>query len=245
MVFPGKARPLCNREEPRLTMFFSRISLPPTNARAVAPALCDDVYGLHKIVWSFLADSPDRKRDFLYRHEAQKFPCFYVVSTRAPVDSSGLWKIETKPYDPRISEGDVFRFTVRVNPVVTRRDEQGRHKRHDVVMDGKKSLKAAGKERPEWPPPGEMWQGAVAAWLRNRCAKHGFDFTDTDIRVDGYMPTRIYDRKHSAPVQIATVDIHGRLTVADPTAFRKMLFEGLGPAKGFGCGLMLVRRAGM
>ncbi len=33
-------------------------------------------------------------------------------------------------------------------------------------------------------------------------------------------------------------------TVTDPVAFvEKCLFGGIGPAKGFGCGLMLVRRA--
>lgn len=41
----------------------------------------------------------------------------------------------------------------------------------------------------------------------------------------------------------STVDFEGEIKVIDAELFTKALYEGIGPAKGFGCGLMLVRRA--
>ncbi len=36
--------------------------------------------------------------------------------------------------------------------------------------------------------------------------------------------------------------IEGNLKIVDTDRFQKALFKGMGPAKAFGCGLMLVRR---
>jgi len=222
-------------------MYFSRIRLKPGADAAALARMGGGDYALHGLVYSLCNCHPP-DRDFLYRFESGRAPCFFVISTRKPQDTSDNWKIESKEYDPKLTAGDRLEFSVRVNPVVTRRDEQGKHKRHDVVMNAKNALKTAGKSKDEWPPPGELWREALIGWLRSRCGKHGFDFVDEDIRVDGYMPTRIWRRKQKEPVQITTVEIYGILTVTGPALFRKLLFEGLGPAKGFGCGLMLVKR---
>jgi len=244
-------------------MFMSRIVLQRLSDGRLPPhAFSEGTYAAHKLIWSFFPGKPKGTPCPLHRFEAKPTPHFYVVSEDKPCDASGHWEIKSQEYDPKLASGNRLEFTVHVNPVVTRRDEQGRQKRHDVVMDAKMAMRrratetglegtavppSAGAETGVHPTTGVdmLRQVAVTNWLRNRCAKHGFDFADADIRVDGDMPTRIYGRKHSTPVQITTVDIHGRLTVTDSTAFRKILFEGLGPAKGFGCGLMLVRRAGM
>ena len=244
MVLPGEERTSYNGEESRLTMFFSRISLPPANARVVAPTLSDDTYGLHKMVWSFMADSPDRKRDFLYRHEAQKFPCFYVVSTRTPFDSSGLWKIETKPYEPQIGEGDVFQFAVRVNPVVTRRGEDGRQNRHDVIMDAKTALRARLPDRAAWPETDTIVRDAAVAWLGRRAEEsYGFTFEENRLGVDGYQTHVIRKGRQPEPVRFSSVDLAGTLSVRDMGLFRSALFDGIGHAKGFGCGLLMIRPA--
>ena len=38
-------------------------------------------------------------------------------------------------------------------------------------------------------------------------------------------------------------DLTGEIAVTDPKAFLAKLAQGFGRAKGFGCGLMLIRRA--
>jgi len=223
-------------------MFMSRMVLQRLPDGRLPPhAFPEGIYAAHKLLWSFFPGTPKGTPCPLHRFEAKPTPRFYVVSESGPADSTGHWEVKSREYDPKLTAGDRLEFAVRVNPVVTRHDEQGRQKRHDVVMDAKKALKKEGKERAEWPAPGEIWRQAVTAWLRARCAKHGFDFRDEDIRVDGYMPTRMY--KQPKPIQITTVEVSGVLTVTEPAVFRDLLLRGLGPAKGFGCGLMLVKRA--
>ena len=42
---------------------------------------------------------------------------------------------------------------------------------------------------------------------------------------------------------IAAIDYEGLLEVRDPAVFTTALAQGIGKAKAFGCGLMLIRRA--
>jgi CRISPR system Cascade subunit CasE len=203
----------------------------------------DGAYTVHNLIWSFFPGTPKGTPCPLHRFEAKPSPHFYVVSKTTPSDESGSWEVRSQTYDPKLSVGDRLEFTVRVNPVVTRHDEQGKQKRHDVVMDAKNALKKAGREKNSWPLPVEMWREAVFGWLRARCTKHGFEFADGDVRVDGYQSSLVWSRKQKDPIRISTVELSGALTVTDPALFRHLLFHGLGPAKGFGCGLMLVKRA--
>ena len=43
-------------------------------------------------------------------------------------------------------------------------------------------------------------------------------------------------------LSFSTADFSGELTVFDPSAFVMTLRNGIGPAKAFGCGLLLVHR---
>ena len=64
------------------------------------------------------------------------------------------------------------------------------------------------------------------------------------VRADGYRQYEFSKRAGKQPVRLSTVDFTGILVVANPSCFlQDALCRGLGPAKGFGCGLMLVRRA--
>jgi len=48
--------------------------------------------------------------------------------------------------------------------------------------------------------------------------------------------------KKQGRITFSTLDFSGILGVTDPGQFRNTLFNGIGPAKGFGCGLMMVKR---
>lgn len=82
-----------------------------------------------------------------------------------------------------------------------------------------------------------------ARWLMERADANGFSVSTSGIRVDGYRQHRLFKGKGKQPITFSTVDITGILSVTVPDVFiEKCLFRGLGPAKGFGCGLMLVRK---
>ena len=51
-------------------------------------------------------------------------------------------------------------------------------------------------------------------------------------------------RDPTGKLQFTTVDFGGQLTVTDGRAFATALVGGIGHAKAFGCGLLLVRPVG-
>lgn len=222
-------------------MYFSMIRL----RRGISPHDITDLtringYQAHQLVWNLFADHPDRKRDFIYRHEAvNNWPTFYTVSKREPVDTAGLWEIMPKEYNPQIRKDQRLGFTLCVNPIRSRRDENGKQQRHDVVMEAKLKLKKDGKS---FDLP-DIVQEIGLRWLEERSASHGFSISPKGVRVDGYQQHKLFKGKGNKSITFSTLDFNGILTVTNPDVFvEKCLFEGIGPAKGFGCGLMLVRR---
>lgn len=225
-------------------MYMSRISLKPdANKNPAFWRTLEDIYKMHRVLWSLFADSDDRKRDFLYRCEEKRGGVvFFVVSEREPHDMRGLWQIESKIYQPQLNAGQRLGFVLRANPIRSKKDAERRQYRHDVIMEAKTRLKQAGQLEGYRPPENEIVQEEGYHWLATRALQHGFAVNEGEVRVDGYRQHRFVKSKGSHQVRFSTVEITGVLTVADPELFRKALNKGVGPAKGFGCGLMLVRR---
>lgn len=225
-------------------MFMSRISLrPDANKNPAFWRSLEDIYKIHRQLWSLFADSDERKRDFLYRCEEKSGGVvFFVVSDREPRDTRGLWQIESKTYQPQLNTGQRLAFVLRANPIRSKKDVDRRQHRHDVIMEAKTRLKQAGQSEGNRLPENEIVQEEGYRWLATRAMQYGFSVNESDVRVDGYRQHRFLKPKGSHQVRFSTVEITGVLTVADPERFREALNKGVGPAKGFGCGLMLVRR---
>lgn len=226
-------------------MYFSRIVL-QEDAQNASDFWCvfHDPYSLHQSIWRLFTDHADRKRDFAYRlAQKGKRPLVYTVSERKPDMNLGLWHIETKKYEPKIRTDMQLAFMLRVNPVRTKRDEKGKQHRHDVVMEAKTRLKGHGIKQNERSPLASLVQEEGANWLSVRAEKHGFAISPLQIRVDSYLQHRFLKRKGSRPIHFSTLDFTGILTVTDPEVFIETLYKGIGPAKGFGCGMMMVKRA--
>lgn len=207
-----------------------------------------DGYQIHKLIWKIFSDGPARKRDFLYRYEsARGWPTFYTVSERKPVDPNNVWDIRTKRYEPRILKGAKLSFMVRVNPVRSKRDDHGCQHRHDVIMEAKKRIGFKELPQDKRPHVATLVHESGMSWLKAREGEYGFcvkdDKENPSVRADGYYQHKLYKGKGAFPIAFSTLDFTGVLTVADKDVFvEKCLFGGIGPAKGFGCGLMLVKR---
>ena len=59
------------------------------------------------------------------------------------------------------------------------------------------------------------------------------------LQVDAYEQS--IAAKHPRDIRFSTVDFSGELLVTNPQLFNLALYNGLGHAKAFGCGLLLVR----
>jgi CRISPR system Cascade subunit CasE len=232
--FPSRSQPMAeylfSRVIPRADLGWSQVE---RFARL-------DSYGQHQAVWQLFDLPPTPVRAdpvFLFRHEWHgDLPAFYILSHSTPQDRAGLWSIQSKPYAPHLEAGDQLHFKLRANPVVTRNG-----KRHDVVMDVKQQRRWKDLRSEERPALNALAYEAGSTWLASRSEKHGFALAPASLLVDGYR-THTVRRHGCAPIRFSTLDFSGVLTVTAPEMFLSALYGGIGPAKGFGCGLLLVKR---
>lgn len=225
-----------------------------------------DPYGQHQALWK-LFDVASKERsnraEFLYRAEQlEGLPLFFVLSRKPPRDQTGMWRIEPKSYSPDIRADDRLAFKLRANPVLiekversadestlwqTRRVAQGlkskdptkKRVRHDVVMDAKKRLGWKDMAEDSRPTLAHLAYEAGTRWLLDHHEYLGCTFESKVLRVDGYRTWRLRGRKN---IEMSTLDFEGTLTVNDQKRFMEAALNGVGPAKAFGCGLLLVRR---
>ena len=228
-------------------MHFSLITPTPGCERDAAHDWSRGAYEAHQWLWRFLPAPPGTVRNFLFRRrEVEGLPRFYVVSDRQPIAPTAHWQVSSKAYAPGLAEGDALTFELRANPVVSTRNAAGKASRHDVVMQEKtRLLKEQGLVRwadwttPDRPALQALIQDCARAWLVKRSEAIGVTLAADSVRAEGYEQ----HRGKVGELRFSTVDFSGRLQVRDPEALRRALFSGIGHAKAFGCGLLLVRPA--
>lgn len=253
-------------------LYLSRARLRARRGEAlasIAPLLLpDDVSARydaqHRIIWLMFRDGPDTSREPQWREGEQGFlwrddgnGMFLVLSRRQPTDPHRLFELETKTFEPSLTEGDCLRFALRANPVASRKPkpkgsvpaQRERGKRVDVVMDALKPV-----ARTCWSTrTGRAFERddivteATYKWLARQGEKHGFVLRKGGaFSASGYTQVQIQRKKSGGerrPAGFSVVDLAGEIEVTDPAAFLMRLPLGFGSAKAFGCGLMLLRRA--
>lgn len=237
------------------TAFLSRARLrPDADARTIARVLLASdanasAAAAHRLVWALFGDDSDRRRDFLWRAEVPArlaSTTFYLLSARPPEDRLGIFDLDPpKPFAPALRAGDRLRFTLRANPVVSRKDASGRPRRHDVVMDRLRRLGIGPDERAA--RRREAIEGAALSWLEGQGERYGFALARRPdgtplLHADGY-EQRVIARERARPVSFSVLDLEGVLELREPDRFLEAVLRGFGKAKAWGCGLMLVRRA--
>lgn len=241
-----------------MTLYLSRLRLwrdPPTQAlRALidpeGQAQATDAH--HRLLWSLFADSPDRRRDFLWRAEGRGR--FLTLSARPPAPAPLFEPPDIKPFDPALAPGDRLAFVLRANATRDRRlpnpKDTGTAKRRrvDIVMDvlhaipGQRALPdEVLSERPA--KRMGLAQQAAEIWIAGQGTRYGFEPVDLTVADYSVMALPGHRGKRQGQPQFGVLDLSGTLSVTDPVAFLAKLGQGFGRAKAFGCGLMLIRRA--
>jgi len=224
-----------------MSHYFSRVQLvewPQDMALLGNLARHGEAYRDHALMWK-LFEGEDVARDFVFRRNVVfgRNDVYYVVSARPPHEVPGLFKLQSKPYSPQLAQGECLRFDLRANPVVTRRlDPSGPPKRHDVLMHAKHSYDGPPELR------GETVQQAAIDWLTSKAAAWGLSIVRETVAAEGYTQHKLRHRQRS--IEFSSLDYQGVAHVADPELLRRALLSGVGHARAFGCGLMLVKRVG-
>ena len=223
-------------------MIMSRITLRRSLSalREVSNTALANPYYHHRLIWKLFSRSPQQPRDFLFRidHHANWLQ-YYVVSEHPPDAAGNSWEVVTKSYTPALKESMRLRFLLTANPVTTTTDDNGRRHRNDVVRHALRRH----RDKKRAALRSDLTTNEGHAWLKRKGEKNGFSFTRDEVVVSGYRQLRFQKTRNAGTVQISTLDFRGTLLVRSPERFLRMLFTGLGPAKAFGCGLMLVKPA--
>ena len=226
-------------------MHFSLITPTPGHERDAAHEWTGGAYMEHQWLWRFLPAPPGTARSFVFRRrDVDGLPRFYVVSDREPLSPSAHWQVQSKPYAPSLAAGDWMAFDLRANPVVTTRNAAGKPARHDVVMQEKTRL-LKGRQLQcwaDWPAPDrpalpDLVRQTCGQWLQARCERLGVKVDAASVSVEGYAQ----HRGKQGELRFSSVDISGNLQVVDAAALCQALYAGVGHAKAFGCGLLLLR----
>ena len=200
----------------------------------------------HRLIWT-LFPGRDAVREFLWRADGRGR--FLILSHREPVQSDLFRPLDTTDFSPLLAPGDCLDFVLRANATKDRRVPKtacGRrpHRRVDLVMDALHKTpgqSALGTDRISERPSLRMNLADQVAtdWLAAQGARGGFVLER--VRVEDYS-VRQLSRAGKDRVTFGMLDLRGILSVKEPDTFLATLGNGLGRARAFGCGLMLIRR---
>lgn len=232
-----------------MSFYFSKVQLSrqPQDRELLQSLSCHgDAYRDHALIWR-LFPGDGMRRDFLFRRQKDEAGplSYYVVSQRAPQPVPGMLAVQSKPYQPQLATGDWLRFDLRANPVIARKAEVGTSRRHDVLMDAKKQVEQS-EMRDELDKSdqanrsNEAMNAAALQWLFKRAPEWGLSLREESVLPTGYSQHRL--RHGGRQIAFSSLDYHGLAQVTDPERLAKALTLGVGRARGFGCGLLLVRR---
>ena len=223
-------------------MYLSRFVLSRDPSVAALNALLDpdqsgnQMDAHHRLIWSAFAGDPNAKRDFLWREDGQG--AFLVQSPEPPQGSPFFEPVEVRVHAPDLKAGDRLAFLLRANATRDLRGENRSRKRVDVVM---KLLHGVPKsERDERRM--DLADQAAQEWLTGQGARAGFNVDRVEVQDYSTVTLPSHRGKRKAAPRFGILDLTGQITVSDPDAFLAKLAQGFGRAKGFGCGLMLIRR---
>lgn len=226
-----------------------RVDLNGLSRDTLFDVLSAGAYSTHQLLWRLFPEHDD-DRPFLFRQEIEAeqsnngaprgLPLFYVLSTVEPVAVPGLLAVESKPFAPALATGDRLAFRLRANPTVARRAGQKRSQRSDVLMHAKATFD---REQRKSVSCKQAMDEAAHAWLQARAEASGFKLVAAPI-MSAYRQHELRKAKPSKPIRFSSIDYEGVIEVVDSESLVNGMRHGIGRAKAFGCGLMLVRRAG-
>jgi CRISPR system Cascade subunit CasE len=196
----------------------------------------------HDLVWTLFGDTAERDRDFVFRvddHGGR--PMVMAYAPRQPDETQQrLWDVQSRPFTPQLYPGDRIRFDLRLNPVKqrnnTRIDEV-----YDVFSREREAAKAANAAMPDRLA---VAREVGADWLNRRAGSLGIDLARDTVEATSYNTHPVFRPRKRKPFTLSILDLKGEAVVRDPSALTRALASGIGRGRAYGCGMMLIARAG-
>jgi CRISPR system Cascade subunit CasE len=206
-------------------MFISRVEMPWNRTQ--------NPYEYHRKLWSLFPNQPrevrgmhhEKRQGFLFRIEKRQVGSpvrFLLQSHRSPEAVPGLSLLGCREFYPKPQVGQRLAFVLNANATKKIRDQQM------AAKPGKRTDKCRvplirEEEQKSW----------LARKLDGAAVLESATVLPDPI---------LYFRKGNRAGKLAALTFEGVLTVSAPDNLVYLLENGIGSAKAFGCGLMLVRR---
>lgn len=191
-------------------------------------ATCRNPYEIHRVLWKLFPEDAKADRDFLFRIEraGQQTVEVLVQSHREPAKQTvrDLCLLGSKPYPLNLQNGQRFRFLLLANPVKTIKDETGR-----LNSDGDIKKCRVPLVRDE----------ELQMWLVRKLT--GAAVVKT-VEIEKRPALNFRKASEWRVGKVQPVNYKGVLSVEDPNMLISLICTGIGPAKGFGCGLLSLAR---
>lgn len=174
-----------------------------------------DSYAWHQALWKAFPDT--EIRTFLYRLEARDSDfLLYLLSEKEPIHPEwGTWK--TKQISESFLDHSFFRFQLCANPTVKRKQEGRKNGTRTAIYT-----------------PDEL-----TAWLQRKGQQGGFTVEDHSLQIEPPINQPFY--KNGCKGNHKRVEFRGVLQVTDPERFKTTFNNGIGSAKAFGFGLLVLQ----
>ena len=182
-------------------------------------------YEMHRALWRLFPEQPEAERDFLFRLEqdSRDGALILLQSARCPTGPTREVRVlAAKEFSLPVVSGQRLRFLLVANPVRTISDGQGRLNSRGEVKKCRVPLIRDDEQR---------------AWLQRKLAAAA---VPEEFDVDPKLP--LHFRKEGMAGKIRPVTFHGTLRVEELELLHRLVVEGVGPAKAFGCGLLSLAR---
>ena len=203
--------------------YLTRAVIDPETARG--SDLCTwDSYNWHRAIWKAF---PDReRRDFLTRLDLHRGSLrLLIVSPTEPVRPSwcpaACWKSKPIPESYFACRRYVFQLCANPTKKIASKPDG------TVTKNGRRV------------PLGKREE--LLAWIKRKGEQGGFTVDEATLRT--FSRGREYFEKGGQQGLHSAVEFQGLLTVTDPTGFHEAFTRGIGPAKAFGFGLLVIAPA--
>lgn len=179
-------------------------------------ARATDSYHWHQLIWEMFPDQKDR--NFLFRVKEDTQGVEVLVQSEKKPCQSPVGRIVSKKIPSVHLDGTRYVFQACLNPTVRRKSSPNA-----------KSSKRVGLYKTE----------EVFNWCKRKFEVNGMAIESLIVRD----VSRETSYKKGAELVLSKADVSGVLTVSDPAKFRQAIADGVGPAKSFGYGLVLLKKA--
>lgn len=196
----------------------------------IEKAVSRNPYDWHRALWRLFPDHERESRDssdqdrqgFLFcvdRLQAEQGAIVLLQSNHKPLqEADGVALLApSKEFIPQLATGTLLHFQLTANPVKTIRDAHNPElKKRVPLIDEKQQTE----------------------WLKRQLAI-GASLSQVVITPN---PPLFFSKKGAQSGKILTATFEGILQVNDVLGFQRIHRNGIGHAKAFGCGLLLVKR---